>query len=178
MINEIDSVSPPNTSFHLKHEDLLKLKYCDAIITELGRIMPVPNEIRRYLKNPSEIAGYQWEAETMIHIYINSIHSNKNHWPNPEIFDPDRFYKESANRKMNDKARHKYSLVTFGGGLRNCPGKKLAIIELLLLMVVVFRKYDIDLVDINAPLNIKSGSITTCEELQAKFHNTMTEKEL
>ncbi|RIB30693.1 cytochrome P450 [Gigaspora rosea] len=169
MIDEIDSVFPPNTSFHLKHEDLLKLKYCDAIINEIGRIMPIANEIRRYLENPSEVAGYQWEAGTMIQIYINGIHTNKNHWPNPEIFDPDRFYKESANRKMNDKARHKYSLVTFGGGLRNCPGKKLAIIELLSLMVVVFGKYDVDLVDINAPLNIKSGSITTCEKLPIRI---------
>ncbi|RIB15981.1 cytochrome P450 [Gigaspora rosea] len=169
MIDEIDSVFPPNTSFHLKYEDLLKLKYCDAIINEIGRIMPVPNEIRRYLENPSEIAGYQWEAGTMIHIYINGIHSNKNHWPNPEIFDPDRFYKESANSKMNDKARHKYSLVTFGGGLRTCPGRKLARIELLSLMVVVFGKYDVDLVDINAPLNTKSGSITICGELPVKI---------
>ncbi|RIB01881.1 cytochrome P450 [Gigaspora rosea] len=165
MIDEIDSVFPPNTSFHLKYEDLLKLEYCDAIINEVGRIMPVPNEIRRYLENPSEVAGYQWEAGTMIHIYINGIHSNKNHWPNPEIFDPDRFYKESANSNMNDKARHKYSLVTFGGGLRICPGIKLAMIELLSLMVIVFGKFDVDLVDINAPLNIKSGTITVCEEL-------------
>ncbi|RIB30692.1 cytochrome P450 [Gigaspora rosea] len=165
MIDEIDSVFPPNTSFHLKYEDLLKLKYCDAIINEIGRIMPVSNEIRRYLENPCEIAGYQWEAGTMIHIYINGIHSNKKHWPNPETFDPDRFYKESANSNMNDKARHKYSLVTFGGGLCTCPGRKLARIELLSLMAVVFGKYDVDLVDINAPLNIKSGSITTCEKL-------------
>ncbi|KAF0448589.1 cytochrome P450 [Gigaspora margarita] len=171
MIDEIDSVFPPNTSFNLKYDDLLKLEYCDAIINEVGRIMPVGNEIRRYLANPAEVAGYQWEAGTMIHIHINGIHSHKNHWSNPEIFDPDRFYKENDNNEMNDKARHKFSLIPFGGGLRICPGRKLAMIELLSLMVTVFGKYDVDLVDINAPLNTKSGSLTTCGGLPVRIRS-------
>ncbi|RIB01883.1 cytochrome P450 [Gigaspora rosea] len=169
MIDEIDSVFTPNTSFHLKYEDLLTLEYCDAIINEVGRIMPVGNEIRRYLANSAEVAGYQWEAGTMIHIHINGIHSHKNHWSNPEIFDPDRFYKENDNSEMNDKARHKFSLITFGGGLRICPGRKLAMIELLSLMVAIFGKYDVELVDMNAPLNTKSGSLTTCGGLPVRI---------
>ena len=59
----------------------------------------------------------------------------------------------------------KYSFIMFGGGLRICPGKKLAMVELLCLIALLFRKYEINLVDMNAPLNIASGSVTVCTEL-------------
>lgn len=39
------------------------------------------------------------------------------HWENPEIFNPDRFLKESDTLK--------YSYTPFGIGVRNCPGKYL-----------------------------------------------------
>lgn len=163
MITEIDSIFPQNTSFNMKYEDLLKLEYCDAVINEVSRIRPTGNEFPRYVENPCEVAGYLWDAGTMFHININGIHLHKDHWPNPEIFDPDRFYKKDPN------ARHKFSLVTFGGGLRDCPGRKLATIELLSLIVLVFRKYDIELIDMNAPIVTKSSIVNSCEELKVRI---------
>ncbi|RIB30216.1 cytochrome P450 [Gigaspora rosea] len=169
MIDEIDSIFPPNTSYHLKYDDLLKLEYCDAIINEVSRLHPIVIELQRYVKNPCEIAGYRFEAGTVIHINTNGIHTHKDHWPNPEIFDPDRFYKKSETKNMNNKVRHKFSLLTFGGGLRICPGRRLAMIELLSLMVILFGKHDVELVDMNAKLNVNYAATTTCEELPIKI---------
>ncbi|RIB17109.1 cytochrome P450 [Gigaspora rosea] len=158
---EIDSIFPPNTSIDLKYDDLLKLEYCDAVINEVGRIMPISNEVPRYVDNLCEIAGHQCEAGIMIHINIKGIHSHKDHWPNPEVFDPNRFYK--------NKLRHKFSLVTFGGGLRICPGRKLAVIESLSLMVMLFGKYDVELADMKTSLKAKTSGSTSCEELLVKI---------
>ncbi|CAG8675242.1 13119_t:CDS:2 [Cetraspora pellucida] len=163
MVAEIDSIFPPNAPFDMKYNDLLKLEYCEAVMNEVSRIRPTANEFPRYVENPCEVAGYQWDAGVMFHVNINGIHSHKDHWPNPEIFDPERFYKKDPN------ARHKFSLVTFGGGLRNCPGRKLATIELLSLIVLIFRKFDIELVDINAPLMTKSSIVNSCEKLKVKI---------
>ncbi|CAG8540773.1 26881_t:CDS:2, partial [Racocetra persica] len=163
MVAEIDSMFPPNIPFNMKYNDLLKLEYCDAVINEVSRVKPVANEFPRYVETPCEVAGYQWNEKVLFHINMNGIHSHKDHWPNPEIFDPERFYKKDP------KARHKFSLVTFGAGLRNCPGRKLATLELLSLLVLVFRKYEIELVDMNAPLKVKSAIINSCDELKVRI---------
>jgi cytochrome P450 len=59
----------------------------------------------------------------------------------------------------------KHSFLMFGGGLRVCPGRKLAIIELVCLMALLYRKYEINLVDMNTPIKTKSALITVCAEL-------------
>ncbi|CAG8512554.1 4364_t:CDS:2 [Racocetra persica] len=117
----------------------LKLEYCDAVINEVNRIRPTGNEFPRYFENPCEVADYLWNAGTMFHV------------------------------NMDPNARHKFSLVIFGGGLRNCPGRKLATIELLSLLVLVFRKYDIELVDMSAPLMTKSTIANSCEESKVRI---------
>ncbi|PKC00252.1 cytochrome P450 [Rhizophagus irregularis] len=54
-------------------------------------------------------------------------------------------------------------------GLRLCPGRKLAMIELVCLIALFYRKYEIDLVDMNAPLKVINGGVTACGELLTKI---------
>ncbi|GES74985.1 cytochrome P450 [Rhizophagus clarus] len=77
----------------------------------------------------------------------------------PDKFNPDRWLVEGSESK-------KLSFLMFGGGLRICPGRKIAMIELVCLL---YRKYEIDLVDMNAPLNVESIGITACNELLVKI---------
>ncbi|KAF0478256.1 cytochrome P450 [Gigaspora margarita] len=185
MLAEIDSIFSQNSSFQLIYSDLSKLKYCEAIIKEVERILPVANIVARYPSEPIEVGGYQWPADTQFQIDLATIHRHKNYWTNPEIFDPDRFFldnksesylnvknddlKDDHNEKENQKIGQKYSFIMFGGGIRICPGRKLAMIEVLSLMVYVFGKYNVELIDIEAPLKTKSSLITSCQELMVKI---------
>ncbi|CAG8828146.1 35617_t:CDS:1, partial [Racocetra persica] len=63
-------------------------------------------------------------------------------------------------------SKNKNSYTIFGGGLRICPGRKLAMIELLSLMTLVYGKYDFELSDMNEKLKVKSAAITSCQELK------------
>ncbi|GBC07849.1 hypothetical protein RclHR1_07730002 [Rhizophagus clarus] len=106
----------------------------------------------------SDVRGYQCPVETMVRINIDAIHNNEKHWDEPDKFNPDRWMVEGFEPNKN-------SFIMFGGGLRICPGRKLAMVELVCLMALLFRKYDIDLVDMNAPLKTESDTVTACAEL-------------
>ncbi|CAG8611693.1 344_t:CDS:2 [Cetraspora pellucida] len=166
MLLEIDTIFPKSSkNFHVSH-DISKLKYCKAIIKETSRILPTTYVIPRYTIEEYEIAGYKWPAGTLFH--LNRIVANKNpeFWPNSEIFDPDRFYDDNKyDKKMNDK-----NLAMFGGSQRICPGRKFAMTELLLLMVLVFKNYNVELVNNNEPLKIKAGITLNCKELKVKIN--------
>jgi cytochrome P450 len=93
----------------------------------------------------------------------------KDYWTDPEKFDPYRFYKINENDKyLLEKQNMKNSFTMWGGGIRICPGRKLAMIELKCLIASIYGKYDIEMADMNAPLNYNSAFITVCNELIIK----------
>src|SRR5204862_8260908 len=103
----------------------------------------------------------------------SAIMKRKDYWTDPEKFDPDRFYKvEESDKYLFVKQYVKNSFTIFGGGIRICPGKKLAMIELKCLLSSIYRKYDIEMMDMNAPLKYRSGILTACEELIVKIKPT------
>jgi cytochrome P450 len=61
--------------------------------------------------------SYLIPARTIIHLNIDGVHRDPNFWPNPEIFDPDRFLPEKI------RNGHPYSYLPFSAGPRNCIGK-------------------------------------------------------
>ncbi|PKY17814.1 cytochrome P450 [Rhizophagus irregularis] len=158
MLDEIDRIFQGDKTRPITENDLNNLKYCEAIAKEVSRIFSVVNSLPRCLERPEEIAGYQWPANTHVRINIDAIHHNSEYWEEPEKFNPDRWLDEGFEPKKN-------SFIAFGKGLRICPGRKLAIIELVCLMALLYRKYEIDLVNKDAPLKTLSFSITACTEL-------------
>ena len=56
-----------------------------------------------------------------------------------------------------------------GEGIRICPGRKLAMLELKCLLAMIYRKYDVELADINAPIKYKSAFHNSSEELIVKI---------
>ncbi|GBB92030.1 hypothetical protein RclHR1_19550002 [Rhizophagus clarus] len=158
MLEEIDSI------FHDKirpitKDDFYNLSYCEAIVKEVARIFPITHSFARRIDQPDKIGGYQWPADTSFLINIRAINNDDDYWEEPNKFNPDRWMVEGFEPKKN-------SFITFGGGVRSCPGKKLAMIELVCLMVLLFRKYEIDLIDKHSPIKTKSRDIIiSCGEL-------------
>ncbi|CAG8761980.1 8714_t:CDS:2, partial [Cetraspora pellucida] len=139
------------------------LKYCEAIIKEANRMIPVVNFVTRYMTEECEVAGYKWAAGTTFHINITGVHGHREVWPNPEVFDPGRFYDVDQD---NETLENKYSLIIFGGGPRICPGRKLAMNELLLSMVTIYRYYNVELVNMDEPLKIVTAGANNVQELK------------
>ncbi len=123
--------------------------------------MPTVSVLFRVSANPDEIAGYKFPANTQFMINIPAIQMHPSHWQQPERFDPDRF--------MDNKPITKNSLLYFGGGARICLGKQLAILQLKALMVLLYRKYDVELVDMIGDIKYLSTVVNHCEELMVKI---------
>jgi len=56
--------------------------------------------------------SYLVPSGTVLHLNIYDIHRDPNFWPNPDVFDPDRFLSEKIQN------RYPYSYLSFIAG--NC----------------------------------------------------------
>ncbi|CAG8636749.1 12752_t:CDS:2 [Funneliformis caledonium] len=168
VLRELDEVLGKDLTKPVTYRDLDELQYCEAFINEVNRHCPVSFWMTRLNAERDSIGGYDWPEATLFQMLYSSIMKHKNYWTDPEKFDPDRFYKvEESDKYLLEKQKAKNVFPMFGGGIRICPGKKLAMIELKCLMVY-FRKYDIEMADINAPLKLKSDFINHVDECIVK----------
>ncbi|CAI2169530.1 7551_t:CDS:1 [Funneliformis geosporum] len=140
-------------------EDLSKMHYTEAIIKECSRLVNTAKATQRVSSSSDTISGYEWPANTTFIAYIEGIHLNPDHWKDPYEFNPDRFIGTEP---------QKNTFLMFGGGVRICPGRKLALVELRCLIALIYRNLDISLVDMNAPLKLKHTIVNTCTELQIR----------
>jgi len=63
----------------------------------------------------------------------------------------------------------KNEFLMFGGGLRVCPGKQLAMTEMKIIIAMIFRKYDPELATPDTEPKYKFEAVNHCYELMLKF---------
>ncbi|CAG8559761.1 14224_t:CDS:2 [Acaulospora morrowiae] len=163
LLEELDTVFGANmTNFSLTYEDIQKLVYCEAVIKETARIDTVAPFLDRQSTNADVIANRSWGPKTQFSMSIGRIHKKPEYWENPDQFNPDRFLPENVG------AINKNTFLQFGTGLRYCPGQKVAMTEMKCLIALLYKNYDIELVDANAPLKVSYTLIQKCLDLKIK----------
>ncbi|CAB4403745.1 unnamed protein product [Rhizophagus irregularis] len=168
--HEFDTVLGEDLTKPITYKDLDKLEYCDAVIKEVFRCSPIFIINGRINSQSDKVGGYDWPEGTQFQMLFSAIIKHKDYWTEPEKFDPDRFYRvEESDKYLLEKKNMKTTFPMFGGGIRICPGRKLAIIELKCLLFLIYRKYDIELVDMNSPLKYKRDFLNLCKELIVKI---------
>ncbi|GBB96544.1 hypothetical protein RclHR1_02780007 [Rhizophagus clarus] len=170
MKQEFETVLGNDLTKPITYNDLDKLEYCDAVIKEAYRHTPIVFSLGRLNDDNVMVGEHNWPKGTAFQILFSAIMKDKNYWTESEKFDPDRFYKVEENDKyLLEKGKATSIFHMFGGGIRICPGRKLAIIEIKCLLISIYRKYDIELVDKNSPLKCNSHFINLCKELIVKI---------
>ncbi|KAJ9560357.1 hypothetical protein OSB04_005517 [Centaurea solstitialis] len=125
---------------HITDEDLEKMEYMKAIITETSRLHPpIPVPVPRFATEDVNIMGYNVSKGTTVYINIWAIGRDPEVWDRPDEFLPERFMEAS----LDD-----FKLIfPFGGGRRGCPGKGFAMAVVESLLANLLWKFDWELKD-------------------------------
>ncbi len=111
-----------------------KLKYVEAVINETMRLDPVVPNIGRGLTRPMTIAGRELPAGVIIAPSIYLVQRRPELWPDPEIFNPDRFL---------ETRQSPYTFFPFGGGARRCLGAAFATYQMKIVIAQILSRVEL-----------------------------------
>lgn len=118
--------------------ELSELKYAEGVLDEALRLYPPFSFIGREAIRDVELGGYQIPKGTAMGFVGWTIHRDPQHWPNPEVFEPERHNPE------NRRDRAKCAFIAFGYGQRRCIGERVGRMEGLLMLALVSQKHMLD----------------------------------
>ena len=137
-------------------DKIRSLKYLECVIKESLRLHPPVPAFDRMLEADLEVVcGCTIPAGTVVEVDVVNVHRNPKYWPDPHVFDPDRFEKEKS------ATRSPYCFLPFSAGSRNCIGQKFAMQELKVFLYTILKNF-----------NIKS--VQKPDEIETDFGLTIT----
>ncbi|KAF8205675.1 cytochrome P450, partial [Mycena galopus ATCC 62051] len=137
----VDGDDPFDTN---KHQELHFLSACINEALRLHPPLPTNGPRQVHLNQPGrDIAGRFIPAGTTVYTPPYSLHRNPDYFfPHPDQFLPDRWLPDSKFEKHDTSA-----FIPFSLGPANCVGQKFAKRELLMVLSVLFKSFDIRFAD-------------------------------
>lgn len=141
-----------NSCDSLTRGDLQSLHYLRACIKETHRLMPVVVGTNRVLRKDIVCKGYHIPAGTLI-ITTNLVPCRlEKYFHEPLVFNPERWIRNNNkinslhtnNNNNNNVDIHPFLILPFGFGPRTCIGKRIAELEIMVLLAKVLFKYRIE----------------------------------
>ncbi|XP_069674640.1 cytochrome P450 4c3-like [Periplaneta americana] len=127
-----------NKNMHapVANEHLIQMTYLEQVVKETLRLYPtIPHTYKNTVAEVDLGNGEIIPEGSVVLISAYLIHRDKDYFPNPDKFDPDRFTPE------NSVGRNVYSYIPFGLGRRICVGHKFAMMEMKTILSTVIRRY-------------------------------------
>jgi len=120
--------------------DMPRLRYTEYVIMESMRLFPPAYVIGRESLRDTKIGGIDVPAHTTIFMSPWLLHRDTRWFENPLEFRPERWADGLADRLP----RHVY--MPFGGGPRVCIGNSFAMMESVLILATIARRYRLEAV--------------------------------
>ena len=119
--------------------DLPRLKLGEAVVREALRLYPPAYAVGREAVADCSIGGYRVPAKSTIYFSPWSLHRDPRWFDEPESFRPSRWMDGSTARVP------KYAYIPFGGGPRICIGERFAMMEAVLVLVTILRRFRLEM---------------------------------
>ncbi|GJQ68841.1 Cyp6a9 [Trypoxylus dichotomus] len=143
------------------YEALTEMKYMDMVLNETLRKYPPLRILVRVCNQDYPIPndGITIKKGTKVIIPVLSLHNDPEYYPNPKLFDPDRFTEE------NKGTRHPFTYLPFGEGPRVCIGMRFGIMQAKCALVHLLKNYKFKLnPQTSKPLKLSMTSGLTAVE--------------
>lgn len=142
--------------------DLKNMKYLECVINETLRLYPTVPYIGRTMTEDFQLTpDYILPKGCSVTIFLYRLHRDPEIYPNPEVFNPDRFLPNEV------QGRNAFAFCPFSAGPRNCIGQKFAMLELKATLSAIVRRFKI-LPPINCP-DIVVGSELVLKSLTGVY---------
>ena len=125
--------------------DIPRLAFSRMVFLETMRLYPPVPAVPRAVASEEESDGVKVRPGDRLYVVPYVTHRHPEHWRDPERFDPERFAPERIDRITP------YSYLPFLLGRRACLGEHFAMIEGVLLLSMIARRYKLTLVS-DAPM--------------------------
>ncbi|XP_024870952.1 cytochrome P450 6a2-like [Temnothorax curvispinosus] len=144
-----------NNNGAITYDNIKKMSYLEMVFKEtLRKHPPVMYLARKPVRNYTfEGTKIDLRKGLQVVIPIYAIHNDPNIYPDPEVFDPERFSAE------NMEQRNSMYHLPFGDGPRNCIGTRFAANQTKIGLIKVLMNYKIDVCEktqipiVHAPLS-------------------------
>jgi cytochrome P450 len=124
----------------LSYSDVPKFEFASQVIQEALRLYPAFWMVDREALSDDRAGDVAIPKGSTVVVFIYGAHHSLQFWENPESFDAERF------AKTNEKPHAPFTYLPFGAGPRGCIGGNYATLQILMILSVVLRKYDFQLV--------------------------------
>lgn len=121
------------------YADLKTLTQLDMALKEAMRLYPPGPYGAREATEDVVLGEYTVPAGTTIFYPFWAVHMNPEYWPDPQVYDPERFTPEAS------AGRPRFAYIPFGLGPRSCEGSTLAMVEAELVLAVLLKRFQFEL---------------------------------
>ena len=123
----------------LSFGDVPKFEFATQVILEALRLYPPFWMVDRMAVADDRVGDLAIPRGSTVIVFVHGAHHAQRYWPSPESFDPERFTK--ANEKLHTAFTH----LPFGAGPRGCIGGNYAMLQILMILSELLRRYDFQL---------------------------------
>ncbi len=123
------------------YERMADLRYIEAVTWESMRFKPVAPVMLFEATQDLEVEGYLFQKGQRILTQSRSAALKDEYFTKAGEFNPSRWMKESKCPVHNMDA-----FSPFGGGPRYCPGRNLALLEIRMVISMLFKNFEIEMV--------------------------------